>query len=363
MPSKIVTLLFVVSVAGSAATRLKDIASIEGVRENQLVGYGLVVGLNGTGDKRQTVFSAQSLTNMLQRMGVTVPPTAILVRNTAAVMVTADLPAFAQPGARIDATAAAIGDAANLQGGILVMTPLRAADGQVYAVAQGPVVTGGFVAGRGGNSQTLNHPTVGRLPSGAIVEKAPPSITPLNNIHLQLRDPDFTTAARVADALNRKFAAGGAIARAENSALVAVKIPPAFSERGVEFIAELESVRIDADRPAKIVINERTGTIAIGGDVRIAPVSILHGALTVEIQTQIEASQPAPLSGGETALIPQTSVAAKEEKARSVSLKPGATVDDLVRALTAIGSTARDIIAILQSLRSAGALEADLEVI
>lgn len=359
-----ILILLAVSLAAPGAVRLKELASIEGVRDNQLVGYGLVVGLNGTGDKRQTVFSAQSLTNMLERMGVTVPSTAILVRNTAAVMVTANLPAFAQPGSRIDVTAAAIGDAANLQGGILIMTALKGADGQVYAVAQGPVVTGGFVAGRGGNSQTLNHPTVGRIPGGAIVEKAPPTVTPQGRLRLQLHDPDFTTAARITEALNHKFGADSKpVACAENSALVTVDLPPQFSQQSVEFIAEVENVRVDADRVAKIVVNERTGTIVIGGDVKIAPASILHGALTVEIQTRYDVSQPAPLSNGKTVTTPETSVSAKEEKARNVSLKQGATVDDLVRALTAIGSTSRDIIAILQNLRRAGALEAEIEVI
>lgn len=359
-----ILILLAVSLAAPGAVRLKELASIEGVRDNQLVGYGLVVGLNGTGDKRQTVFSAQSLTNMLERMGVTVPSTAILVRNTAAVMVTANLPAFAQPGSRIDVTAAAIGDAANLQGGILIMTALKGADGQVYAVAQGPVVTGGFVAGRGGNSQTLNHPTVGRIPGGAIVEKAPPTVTPQGRLRLQLHDPDFTTAARITEALNHKFGADSKpVARAENSALVTVDLPPQFAQQSIEFIAEVEKVRVDADRVAKIVVNERTGTIVVGGDVKIAPASILHGALTVEIQTRYDVSQPAPLSNGKTVTTPETSVSAKEEKARNVSLKQGATVDDLVRALTAIGSTSRDIIAILQNLRRAGALEAEIEVI
>src|SRR5713226_766910 len=196
-------LIFTTAIS-AAGTRLKEVAALEGVRDNQLIGYGLVVGLNGTGDKRQTVFSAQTLTNMLRRMGVAIDPTAILVRNTAAVMVTATLPPFAQPGTRIDITAAAIGDATNLQGGLLLLTPMKAADGQVYAAAQGAVLTGGFVAGRGGNTQTLNHPTVGRVPGGAIVERAPPSVTPDAKIKLQLHQADFTTAARVAEILNRR---------------------------------------------------------------------------------------------------------------------------------------------------------------
>src|SRR5258708_4339876 len=206
--------------AAAAGTRLKELASLEGVRDNQLMGYGVVVGLNGTGDKRQTVFSVQTLTNILKRMGVTVDPTLIQVRNIAAVLVTATLPPFAQPGTKIDVTAAAIGDSSNLQGGLLVMTPLKGADGQVYALAQGPVMTGGFVAGRGPATQTLNHPTVGRMPEGGIVERSPPSVSPSNHLKLQLHEADFTTAARIVDALNRRFATGGmAVAKPESAAL------------------------------------------------------------------------------------------------------------------------------------------------
>ena len=348
----------------SPAARLKELASVEGVRDNQLIGYGLVVGLAGTGDRRQSFFSSQSLTNMLQRMGVTVSPTAIQVKNTAAVMLVATLPPYAQPGTRIDVTTAAMGDAPNLQGGLLLMTSLRAPDGQVYAVAQGPVVTGGFVAGRAGNSQTVNHPTVGRVPGGAIVERAAPSVELGSSVRLQLHRADFTTAARVVAAVNRKFSpVGPPVAKAENAALVAVALPAAFASRATEFVAELESLAVDADAVAKVVVNERTGTIAIGRDVRIMPVAIMHGNLTVEIQTVAEVVQPAPLSGGTTEVVPKTAVSAKEQPARAVVLKNGATVEELVRALTAIGSTPRDIVAILQSLQAAGALEAELEVI
>ncbi|MCU1232632.1 MAG: flagellar P-ring protein [Candidatus Solibacter sp.] len=345
------------------ATRLKDLVSIEGVRENQLIGYGLVVGLAGTGDRRQALFSAQSLTNMLERMGVSVPPTAIRVNNTAAVMVTSTLPPFAQPGMHIDVTAAAIGDASNLQGGILVLTSLRGADGQVYAIAQGPIMTGGFSAGKGGNSQTVNHPTVGRAPAGATVERLAPSLAPKSSIRLQLRHSDFTTASHIVAALNQHFKDDKPLARAENSGLVTVAVPADYSSRVTDFIAELEALPVEADRPARIVINERTGTIVFGKDVRVAPVAILHGNLSVEIQTTVEVSQPNALGQGTTQVVPQTAVTAKEEKARSVFLKQGATVEELVRALAAIGSTPRDVIAILQNLRSAGALDAEVEVI
>jgi flagellar P-ring protein precursor FlgI len=343
---------------------LKDLVALEGARDNQLIGYGLVVGLAGTGDRQQTIFSPQSLANMLERMGVSVPAGAIRVKNTAAVMITATLPPYAQAGTHLDAITAAIGDAGNLQGGLLLLTPLKAADGQVYAAAQGPVVTGGFVAGRGGNSQTVNHPTVGRVPGGAIVERAAPSPVPKGVLRLQLRYADFTTASRVAAAVNAKYSGqGGSPARAENSALVSVGVPPSYSERAIDFIADLEKLTVEADQPARVVVNERTGTIIMGREVRISPVAILHGNLTVEIQTSLEVSQPPALATGTTSAVPRVGIDTKAEPSRNVLLKEGATVEELVRALAAIGSTPRDVIAILQNLRAAGALEADLEVI
>jgi len=345
----------------ASAARLKDLVSVEGIRENQLIGYGVVVGLAGKGDSQQTIFSNQSLTNILERMGIAVSPTTIRVKNVAAVMVTATLPPFAQHGARIDFTAAAVGDATNLQGGILVLTSLRGADGQVYAVAQGPVVTGGFAAGRSGTSQTVNHPTVGRSPNGAIVERAAPSVAPKSVVRLQLRESDFTTATRIVEAINKKL--GSTAAHAESAGLVSVAIPPEFAARSTEFLSELENLGVEADRPARVVVNERTGTIVLGKDVRIAPVAILHGNLNVEIQTSFAVSQPEPLSQGATQVTRQTTVGATEEKARNVVLKQGATVEELVRALAAIGSTPRDVIAILQTLRGAGALEAEIVVI
>lgn len=349
----------------SAASRIKDLVSIEGVRDNQLVGYGLVVGLAGTGDRQQTVFSVQSLTNILQRMGVTVPPAAIIVRNTAAVLVTATLPAFAQPGGKLDVDVAAIGDSSNLQGGLLILTPLRAANGRVFAVAQGSVVTGGFVAGRGGNSQTVNHPTVGRVVDGAIIEQAPPSIAPTDSLNLQLRRPDFVTAARMADTINKKFGMSDQFtAQAVNSGLVSVHVPRSFQGRTVDFVAAVEDVELDADRSAKIAINERTGTIVLGGDVHVAPASILQGNLSVQIQTSYSVSQPAPFkSGGETVVVPEVNVTATQDKAKNVVLKEGATVDDLVHSLMAIGSTPRDIIAILQNLKAAGAIDAEIQIL
>jgi flagellar P-ring protein precursor FlgI len=349
----------------SPGTRLKELVSIEGVRDNQLIGYGLVVGLNKTGDSKQTLFSAQSLGNLLQQMGVSIDPTQIAVKDTAAVMVTATLPPYGQPGMHIDASAAAVGDAGNLQGGLLLLTTLKGVDGQVYAVAQGSVVTGGFVAaGRGGNAQTVNHPTVGRVPGGATVERKAPSL-PLNGqFKLQLRQPDFTTALRVSAVINKRFGtADKPPARPENSALVGVTIPAEYANRAVEFVADLEALTVEADRPARVIINERTGTIVMGKQVRVSPVAIMHGKLTVEIQTAEAVSQPNAFSQGKTTVVPEVTLGAKEEKSRSLVLQQGATVEELVHALGAIGSTPRDVIAILQSLRAAGALEADVEVI
>ncbi len=361
----IAILLALAGASVSSAARLKELVSIEGVRDNQLVGYGLVVGLNGTGDRQQTVFSIQSLLNLLQKMGVNVPPGAIQVANTAAAMVTADLPPFAQPGVRIDVTVSAIGDARSLQGGILVLTSLRGIDGQVYSTAQGPVVTGGFTASRGGTGKTLNHPTTGRIPSGGIIEHVAPSVEPDKRVRLQLRLADFSTAARISEVVNKHFESAGAapIAHADNAALINIAVPPAFMGRTTEFIAELEKLQVEADRPARVVINERTGTIIMGKEVKVSPVAIMHGNLNVEIQTTFQVSQPAPLSQGSTEVVPQVGVGIKEEKARNLVLKQGATVEELVRALGSIGSTPRDIIAILQGLQTAGALEAEVEVI
>lgn len=338
--------------------------TIEGVRTNQLVGYGLVVGLNGTGDSQQTIFSVQSLTNLLQRMGVSVAPGLIMVRNTAAVMVTATLPPYAQPGSTIDVTVGAIGDAKNLQGGLLVLTTLRGVNGQVFATAQGPVVTGGFVAGRGAaNSQTVNHPTVGRIPNGASVERLAPSVPLGNVIHLQLREADFTTSARVAEAVNRRFGSNGDIAHADNSGLVTVKLPRDYTGDATEFVSTLERLKVEPDRVARVIINERTGTIVLGEDVHIAPAAIMHGNLSVEIQTVYTAAEPGPMSSAPATVVPETTVTTKDDKTRNVVLKEGATVEELVKALASIGSTTRDVIAILENLRAAGALDAELDVI
>jgi flagellar P-ring protein precursor FlgI len=245
------------------------------------------------------------------------------------------------------------------------LTSLRGIDGQVYAVAQGSVVTGGFSVGKASNSQTVNHPTVGRIPAGATIERVAPSVSQKDSMKLQLREPDYTTAVRVSEAINKKFASEGMpIAQTENAALVGIRVPAAYMSKVPEFMASMEMLEVEVDRSARVIINERSGTVVMGKQVRVSPVAIMHGNLTVEIQTRLEVSQPAPLSdGGKTTVVPQVGVAADEEKSRNLVLKEGATVEELVHALGSIGSTPRDIIAILQSLRAAGALEAEIQVI
>lgn len=346
--------------------RVRELVALEGARDNQLLGYGLVVGLAGTGDKRQTFFSAQSLASMLDRMGVQVNPTSLLVRNIAAVMVTANLPPYSQNGTRIDVTVAAIGDAQNLQGGILIQTPLRGANGKVYSVAQGPLITGGFVAGGRGNSQSTNHPTVGRVINGGLVEADAPSIAPGSALRLQLLKADFSTAVRITEAINKKFTpeiGKDPVAKAQSAGAINVRTPSQFHGREVEFYSQLEELSVSVERMSKVVINERTGTILMGKEVGLRPIAILHGSLSIEIATSYITSQPEPLSNGKTVVTPQVGVGVKEDKAKLVSLGAGASVDELVQALKQIGSTARDVIAILQALKSAGALEAELEVL
>jgi flagellar P-ring protein precursor FlgI len=347
-------------VFGAPQVRLKELVSIEGVRDNALIGYGVVAGLAGTGDRVQTIFSAQSLTNMLARMGLTVNPAAIQVKNVAAVMVTARLPAFAQPGSRIDVTVSAIGDAPSLQGGVLLMTELKGPDSQVYAVAQGPMVIGGFVAGGQGNSKAVNHPTVGRMPNGATVERAVPTVSLSKQIHLQLQQADFATAARIASAVNQRFENS---AHADNSGVVTVNLPEKWQAQPTEFIAEVESLTIEPDIKGRIVVNERTGTIIMGKQVHIAPVAIIQGSLTVEIQTTQQVSQPNALSQGQTKQTSQVDVGVTQAPPKDLMLKDGATVEELVQALNSIGSSPRDIISILQNLKTDGALQAELDVI
>ena len=343
--------------------QIKDITTIAGIRDNPLMGYGVVVGLNRTGDSQQTVFSVQTLANMLQKMGVQVPATSIRVNNMAAVFVTATLPPFARPGMKIDVTVSSTGDAKSLSGGLLLMTPLKAADGGVYAVAQGPLTLGGYSAGASGNTKVVNHLTVGRVPEGGIIERdTAVDLSKMTSISLLLHDPDFLAARNVAAAINKEL--GKNVAQAVDSRRVDVSgLDPGIGAVP-ELMARIGSLAVSVHPAAKVVVNERTGTVVMGGDVTLGACSILHGSLAIEVSTRFEVSQPSPLSnGGETVVVPQTQVQATEAPAQLIKLKEGATVEDLVHGLQTIGATARDIVSILQAIKAANALEADLEVL
>jgi len=348
---------------GHLTVRVKDVAEIEGVRGNQLIGYGLVIGLNRTGDKvQQNLYARQSLQNLLERMGTTTTVDSLKPENLATVIVTANLPPFARQGSKIDVTVSSLGDARSLQGGTLILTSLKGVDGQIYGIAQGAVSIGGIAAGDQGNSVEVNHPTVGRVPNGATVERTVATTLAANDsLTLVLRQDDFTTASRLSRAINQKFGAGSG--RAVDGRNVDVKIPASWHDDTVGFIAELESLRLQTDAIAKIIINERTGTIVMGRDVRISSVAISQGGVTVRIGTEYDVSQPTPFTkGGETVTVPRTTVDVQERKPESVILPDGATVDEVVRGLRAVGVSARDIISILQAIKSAGALSADLEM-
>src|SRR6266850_2915220 len=346
-----------------ASSRIKDIGHFAGVRSNPLSGYGLVIGLNKTGDKRQTIFTQQSLVSMLERYGLTLNNPSIRVENIAAVMVTTDLGAFEKPGSRIDVTVSSIGDATSLQGGILLQTPLIAADGNVYAVAQGPLVLSGYSAGNAATGVTVNHPTVGRIPNGATVERAVVAGMPqiVDTLELVLDRADFTTVKRASEALNTNF--GREIASPVDGRSIRLAVPADYQHRPVDFMSAVEAVTVEIDTKAKVVVNERTGTVIIGSDVTISPVSISHGNLSIQIETQFQVSQPQPFSQGQTVAVPEQKVTAQEQKSNFVTFNKGATVDDLIRALNGLGVTPRDTIAILEALKAAGALQAELEII
>lgn len=344
------------------AVRVRDITTIEGVRDNPLVGYGLVIGLNGTGDRRQTIFTTQALSNILQRMGMQVSPGAMRVNNVAAVLVTASLPPFARPGTQLDVTVSSIGDAKSLEGGTLVLAPLHAANGEVYASAQGPLAVGGYAAGPSGNSKQLNHPTVGRVVGGAIVERDNSvSLSSSSLLTLVLRDPDFATAQQIAEAIHRNES--GLRVRARDSRTIEIETASIRNGDLVATIGRIQSLTVTANPPARVIVNERTGTIVMGRDVRLGAVSILHGNLSIEISTDFTVSQPAPFSNGETAVVPQPRTNAVEGPARRIELAEGATVEQLVNGLQTIGATSRDVVSILQALKAAGALHAELELL
>jgi flagellar P-ring protein FlgI len=339
--------------------RIKDISTVEGVRDNQLVGYGIVVGLHGTGDSQQTGFSTQTLASMLLRMGVSVPATGIRVQNLAAVFVSATLPAFARPGAKIDITTSSAGDANSLEGGVLLMTPLYGADGKIYAQAQGPLVVGGYSVSVNGNTKQFNHPTTARVPLGAMVERGiDVQLTGLESVSLLLNEDDFKSAEAVAAGIDKELRSP--VARVVDSRTVEVRVSPGVDVP--ELLSRVEAIEVPFYPHAKVIVNERTGTVVIGGSVVLQPVSILHGGLAVNIVNDFQVSQPGPFSTGTTQAVQQTQVEVKEKPVNRIELKQGATVDDLVRSLQTIGASARDVISILQAMKSAGALEAELEV-
>lgn len=355
---------WIVSDAGTAmAVRIKDVASFSGVRENELIGYGIVVGLFGTGDKEGT-YILQPFANMLTKMGITVNPAELKgkVKNIAAVIVTAKLPTMTKPGSKVDVNVASIGDAKSLQGGTLLMTPLRGPDDTVYAVAQGPIATGGYVGGGGGNVTVKNHPNVGVITNGAIVEReVPVNLNRRDRLELLLASQDFTAARRIAEKINEQQ--GMDAARADSPSLVSITVPEQHRERIVDFMSSIELLTVEVDAPARVVVNERTGTVVIGEHVTINPVALAHGGLTIDIKTDYQVSQPAPFAPkrAQTVVVPQTDVKTEEKKAMLMEVK-GATVGELVKALNTLGVSPRDLVAILQAIKVAGSLKAQLVV-
>jgi len=344
-----------------SAERIKDIGAFAGIRENELVGYGIVVGLNGTGDKDGT-YIYQPFANMLRKMGVNVSQADLKskTKNIAAVMVTAKLVTNTKPGSKIDVVVSSIGDAKSLQGGTLVMTQLRGPDNNVYALAQGPISIGGFVAGGGGNTTIKNHPNVGTVPNGALVERDVP--VQLNNkeqLTFLLAAQDMTTARRVAEKINEQL--GKSVAKADGPSAVTIMVPAPYRERAVDLMAVIEQMTVDVDGIARVVVNERTGTVVIGENVIINPIALAHGGLTIEIKTDIQVSQPSPLAprGAATVVAPQTEVKAEEKKAYLTEVK-GPTIGELVKALNTLGVTPKDMVAIMQAIKAAGSLKADL---
>jgi len=363
--------VLLLAAAGSPAeaARVKDLATVRGVRSNQLLGYGLVVGLQGTGDDQQVYFTLRSIQLMLRRLGVQAAEDKIFdlrnlrLRNAAAVMITADLPPFARTGSRVDVTVSSLGNATSLQGGTLLLTPLRGVDLKVYALGQGPLSVGGFtVSGRTGSRITRNHTTVGRIPGGGIVEREVPSrFVNQGKIVVSLSRPDFTTANRLATALNKEL--GAAVAHPTDPATVLVTVPQKYKGKEVLLASMMELVQVQPDAPAQVIINERTGTVIVGQEVKLSPVAISHGGLTLEVSERFRVSQPgAPFGAGRTAVVPETELKATEDKNGLQVVGGGANLADVVKALNAIGASTRDLVAILQALQTAGALPANVVV-
>jgi flagellar P-ring protein precursor FlgI len=350
--------------APAHAERLKDLASIQGVRENQLIGYGLVVGLDGSGDQTtQTPFTVQSVMSMLQQMGVNLPPASSLqLKNVAAVMVTTSLPAFAQPGQTLDITVSSMGNAKSLRGGTLLMTPLKGADGQIYGIAQGNLVVGGAGAAANGSKAQVNHLSVGRISNGATVERAvPTSLGQADAVFVELKETDFSTASRVVDAVNRVF--GPNTAAAQDGRVIRVRAPADSSQR-VAFLGALESINLTpAQAMAKVILNARTGSVVMNQAVTLESCAVSHGNLSIVINTENTASQPAPLSGGQTVVTQNSQIELRKDPGQVMMLKGGASLAEVVKALNAIGATPQDLLAILQAMKAAGSLRAELEII
>jgi flagellar P-ring protein precursor FlgI len=344
---------------------VRDITTIAGVRDNPLVGYGLVVGLRGTGDSQQTIFTVQTLANAMQKMGVLIPPSTSVVKNVAAVFITATLPPFARPGERLDITVGSVGDAHSLEGGVLLMSALHGPDGKVYAEAQGSLIMGGYVAGTGTNGKQVNPTNVGSIPGGAIVERdTAVDISGFKTVSLLLRNPDFDTATEIARAVNTAF--HKPVASALDSGRVDISVTDASEQSVPLLIARIQDLSISVHTPAKIIINERTGTIVMGGDVKLSPVSVIHGNLSIQVVTSYTPVQP--VGGGPAGafappvLVPQTTVNVNDGPAQSMRLEEGANVDELVNGLHSIGTSAHDVVSILQAIKAEGGMQAELEV-
>jgi len=361
MKRLLIIFILIISTNSFAAIKLKNVAKVEGIRENQLIGYGLVVGLNRTGDKDRTEFTKQSLVNMLARMGVTVDQNNVKVENVAAVMVTSTLPPFAKAGSEMDVTVSSIGDAESLEGGTLLLTPLKAPNGEVYAVAQGPITVGGMNVSAGGTNTTINHPTVGRIPNGAIIEKEIPYQLQQTYVTLNFNNMSISNIVNAKNRINTIFNAN--VAEISSPSTLEIAIPTEFRNRYYEFLDKVLKVEITPEDFAKVVIDERTGTIVMGSDVRVSTVAISHGNLTIKVSSNIDVSQPAPFSRGQTVATQQTDVNVEEEEGKMMVIPEPVRISDLVKALNSIGVSPRDLIAILQSIKAAGALHGELEVI
>lgn len=353
--------LQLIAPAMAAPVRLKELVDVQGMRENALFGYGLVVGLAGTGDTEYVFFTSQSISGMLGRLGIRIDPHDVRVRNVAAVMVTAKLPSFSRPGTRLDVSVSSMGNARSLAGGVLLVTPLTGADGQVYGLAQGSVQAGGFDVAAYGSSFQKNQPTSGRVPSGATVERAVTPNIEKDALTLGLKRPDFTTANNLAEAINK--ALGEEAAKAIDPAAIEIKVPAAYKGKSVGLMTKLETLEVEADERARVVISERTGTVVAGERVRIHPVSVAHGGMSISIQAMPVVVQPNAFSQGKTVQGRQAQIDAKEKEKPVVALPATSTVEDLTKALNLLGASPRDLIAILQAMKAAGALDADLEVL